>query len=72
MIIQLLSLQRYDLTKVLPVIIRSGREFANALSTKKYSCSIPVAVLSLHFIKNIYILVAASSITCKARNKGVL
>ncbi|MNQ46382.1 hypothetical protein D3C85_601950 [compost metagenome] len=59
---------------VLPVIIKSGREFAKALSIKKYSCSHPkVAVTFFTFLsKYLQTSVAASSIADNALNKGIL
>lgn len=61
-------------SKVRPVIIKSGREFAKAASTKKYSCSQPkVAVTFLTLLsKYLQTSVAASSTAFKARKSGVL
>jgi hypothetical protein len=57
MIINCCPLAEVCPNKVLPVIIRSGRELANALSIKKYSCSQPrVAVTFFTFYQNIYTL----------------
>jgi hypothetical protein len=71
MIIHCCPLAEVCPNKVLPVIIRSGRELANALSIKKYPAP-NLGLQSLYVLsKYLHTSVAASSITCNAL-KGVL